>query len=104
MGVLGMGGAMGLISWEFLKMKQKWQYYDRFYPEATELQKTLQREAQIYKEEAYKPISTQDRAMLVHDIETKKMYKSMYQLPIQRYSDPDDDVNAGEYDDAAVAS
>ena len=31
-------------------MEKKWSYYDRFYPEPTQLQKSLVMEAQIHKE------------------------------------------------------
>lgn len=43
-------GAGALATLEFLKVKKQWQYYDRFYPEPTELQKALTRDAMIFKE------------------------------------------------------
>jgi hypothetical protein len=32
----------------------------------------------------------------MQDTETRKVYAQMYQLPLQRYADPDDDCNAGQ--------
>ena len=46
-------GAVGLGMWELTNLKKQWLYYDRFYPEPTELQKTLQREAMMFKEQDY---------------------------------------------------
>ena len=46
-------GALGLGLWELTNLKKQWLYYDRFYPEPTELQKTLQREAMMFKEIDY---------------------------------------------------
>ena len=38
-------GAFALGAYEMHKLQDKWTYYNRFYPEATELQKGLEREA-----------------------------------------------------------
>ena len=46
-------GAVGFGIKEKLNLEYQWQYYDRFYPEATELQKTLTREAMAFKEGAF---------------------------------------------------
>ena len=50
-------GAFGLGFREKLNLEYQWEYYNRFYPEPTELQKTLTREAQLFKETAYQPRS-----------------------------------------------
>ena len=46
-------GAVCLSMWQLTTLKKQWMYYDRFYPEPTELQKTLHREALLYKELDY---------------------------------------------------
>jgi hypothetical protein len=56
--VLGFFGAVGFGSWEYVQMRHKWHYYNKFYPEPTELQKTLNRDAMIYKENSFKNVST----------------------------------------------
>ena len=43
-------GALALSTYELLNLRKQWTYYDRFYPEPTELQKTLSREAMMFKE------------------------------------------------------
>ena len=43
-------GALGLGLKEKLSLEYQWQFYDRFYPEATELQKSLTRDAMAFKE------------------------------------------------------
>ncbi len=50
-------GAVGLGFKEKLNLEYQWEYYNRFYPEPTELQRTLTREALLFKESAYQPRS-----------------------------------------------
>lgn len=72
-------------------LEKQWTYLNRLYPEPTELQKTLYREAQTFKEIQWQQKSIQDRVSM--DTETKKLYGQMYQLPPQRYPEADDDPN-----------
>jgi hypothetical protein len=76
---------------EKLNLEYQWQYYDRFYPEATELQKTLTRDAQIFKEQAFEEPSIEDRRKM--SIEQAKIYEQMYRLAPAKISDPDEDPN-----------
>ena len=76
--IAGLVGATAAGAYEYLKMRQKWTYYNRFYPEATELQKTLNRDAMMFKESAYKEVPTKDRVALTDDIRTQQMYAQMY--------------------------
>ncbi len=85
-------GALGLGFREKLRLEYVWQYYDRFYPEPTELQKTLTREALSFKENAY---VAQPAEIGKIDPETQKIYEQMYRLPPQRIPDPDENPNAG---------
>ena len=64
---VGFFGALASTTYSYIEMRRKWTYYDRFYPEATELQKTLTRDAMMYKEQSYKPVSTEDRVELIRD-------------------------------------
>jgi hypothetical protein len=53
--------AVSLGSYEMHRLQKKWTYYNRFYPEPTELQKSLEREAMSFKEEGFKQKSVEDR-------------------------------------------
>ena len=46
-------GAFSLGLWEFSTLRKRLTFYDRFYPEPTELQRKLNQEAAIFKEQAY---------------------------------------------------
>jgi hypothetical protein len=46
-------GAAAIGGYELINMRKQWTFYDRFYPEPTELQKGLTRDAMIYKEQAF---------------------------------------------------
>ncbi len=85
-------GACALGFREKLQLEYQWQYYNRFYPEPTELQKTLTREALSFKESQYQAPSQEDRTRL--DVDTAKIYEQMYRLPPQSYPDPDENPNA----------
>ena len=85
-------GALALGVNDKINLEYQWQYYDRFYPEATELQKTLTRDALAFKESQYEVPSEEDRTKL--DTDTAKIYEQMYRLPPQRIPDPDENPNA----------
>ena len=76
---------------EKLNLEYQWQFYDRFYPEATELQKTLTREAQTFRETAYEEPTIEERRKMT--VEQQKLYEQMYRLAPQKISDPDEDPN-----------
>ena len=78
-------------------LTQQWTYYDRFYSEPTELQKTLLRDAMIFKEKAYQVTSIDQKLVKVEDPEIRLIYSQMYQLPPQRYPDADDNPNAPKH-------
>lgn len=90
-------GAWALGTYELLQLKKKWTYYDHFYPEPTELQKTLMREAMMYKEQDHKVATVEERLAVLEDPKARQIYSQMYQLPPQRYAEPDDDPNAAEH-------
>ncbi len=77
---------------EKLQLEYQWQYYNRFYPEPTELQKTLTREALSFKEAQFQAPSQEEITQM--DPDTAKIYEQMYRLPPQTYPDPDDNPNA----------
>ena len=78
-------------------LTQQWTYYDRFYSEPTQLQKTLLRDAMIFKEKAYQVTSIDQKLVKVEDPEIRLIYSQMYQLPPQRYPDADDNPNAPKH-------
>jgi len=90
-------GALALSSYELMNMRKQWTYYDRFYPEATELQKTLSREAVMFKEHFYQTSSVEDKLRKLEDPSVRMIYSQMYQLPPQKYADPDNNVNAPDH-------
>lgn len=51
---LSLFGGLAFGFYELSILNHKWKYIDRFYPEPTQLQKTLEREAQQYKENKVK--------------------------------------------------
>ena len=85
-------GALALGVNEKLNLEYQWQYYDRFYPEPTELQKTLTRDAFAFKESQFVVPSEEERTRL--DLDTAKIYEQMYRLPPQKIPDADEDPNA----------
>ena len=85
-------GAVALSFREKLAIEYQWQYYDRFYPEATELQKGLLRDAMVFKESQFEVPSIEERSKL--DLDTKKIYEQMYRLPPQTIPDADENPNA----------
>ena len=92
-------GAICLSMWQLTSLKKQWLYYDRFYPEPTELQKTLYREAQLYKELDYQESSVEDKMAAMEDPELRQKYKQMYMIKPQRYLEEEkaNDINAAEY-------
>lgn len=71
-------GAVALSSYELINMRKQWTYYDRFYPEATELQKTLSREAMMFKEQNYQLSSVEDKLKKLEDPNVRMIYSQMY--------------------------
>ena len=51
-------GACSLGLWEYSNLRKQMTFYDRFYPEPTELQQKLSAEAAIFREKAYQQVST----------------------------------------------
>ena len=45
-----LAGAFAVVFNEKLLLEKKWRYYDRFYPEPTQLQRTLVQEAEVVKQ------------------------------------------------------
>ena len=88
-------GSFAAIFNEKLLLEKKWRYFDRVYPEPTQLQRTLIAEAEVVRDlEAagkLKEKSLDDKRHI--DPETLKVYESMYQLPPQRYPDAEKDWN-----------
>ena len=88
-------GAFALGFREKLNLEYQWEYYNRFYPEPTELQKTLTREAQLFKESGYQPRSQEDLTKI--NLDSEKIYEQMYRLSPQSYPDPDENPNASSH-------
>lgn len=65
--IISFFGAAAIGSYELIKMRKQWTFYDRFYPEPTELQKSLNRDALIYKEEAFNPETTEQKLAKLND-------------------------------------
>jgi hypothetical protein len=87
-------GALAAGSYEYVKLRKQWQYYDRFYPEPTELQKTLYREAMMFKENKFVATSIEEKLAKVEDPDVQQLYSAMYQLPPQRDAAADENVNS----------
>ena len=87
-------GAFACVFYEKSLLEKKWQYYDRFYPEPTQLQKTLVQEAYLIKERDARGFvdKTLEEKKYI-DPETERLYNQMYQLPPQRFPEAEVDVN-----------
>ena len=60
MKIFSLLGACAVIWNEKLSLEKKWRYYDKFYPEPTQLQRTLVVDAQIMKDRAAMGLTSQD--------------------------------------------
>jgi hypothetical protein len=80
-------------------LKKKWLYYDRFYPEPTQLQQKLKQEAMMFKESNYQESSIEEKLAKVEDYELRQKYKQMYMLKPQNYVETEraDDVNSEDH-------
>ena len=58
-------GALSLGMWEYTNLRKRMTFYDRFYPEPTELQRKLAQEAAMFSENAYREESTEERVAKV---------------------------------------
>ena len=92
--IYSLGGSILCALYEKEKLDKKWQYYNRFYPEPTQLQRTLVQEAEIFRQReamGLEEVPLQDK--LDYGPEQERIYEQMYRLPPQRYMEPDQDVN-----------
>ena len=79
--VMAFFGSFACVWYEKISLEKKWTYYNKLYPEATQLQKTLVTEAQMYLErdaKGYQEQSLEEKSYL--DPETEKNYEQMYSL------------------------
>ena len=68
--------AFGLGVFEHFDLNKKWQYLNRFYPEATEFQKNLVREAELHRFRGQLPNLGGKELTL----QEKMIYSQMYRL------------------------
>ena len=78
-------GSFGAVWWEKSQLEKKWSYYDKYYPEATQLQRTLVQEASIIKDRNIQEIAAENKREL--DPEEEKIYSQFYQLPPQKFAE-----------------
>ena len=88
-------GCLGV--YHYLDMTKQLTYYDRFYPEPTELQRTLSTEAMMFKENKFVDKTVEEKMNGFDNPDVRKKYEQMYQLPQQRHADPDEDPNAASH-------
>ena len=68
-------GGFASVWYEKMQLEKKWTYYDRFYPEPTQLQRSLVNEAYIYKIREEKGIKDEElNEKQIIDPETSKIY------------------------------
>ena len=92
-------GACVFGSMELVKFQKQMTYLNRFYPEPTELQKSLEREAFSYKENEYKEKSIAERMAVVSDAEAIHSYQRFYSLGPQGFPEGEQDFNAAEHEE-----
>ena len=84
-----------MVWYERTQLEKKWRYFDRLYPEPTQLQKSLITEAEVYairEQQGIKERTLAEKSVL--DPETRRTYAQLYQLPPMRTAEPDHDPNA----------
>ena len=87
-------GAFAAAYNEKYTLDKKMTYYDRFYPEPTQLQRALVQEAKMFKEREARGIREKTlEEKKVIDPETQKIYEQMYMLPPQRFPEKEQDPN-----------
>ena len=94
MKIVSLLGATAAIYLERQQLEKKWDYYNKFYPEPTQLQRTLVEEAAMFKEREARGLteqSLQDKKFI--DPVTQKTYEQMYQLPPTNTMEGNADVN-----------
>ena len=80
--VMSAFGGLLFIYHERGNLQKKWQYYDRLYPEPTQLQKSLVTEAEMYAKREQLGIKEQTlEEKSVLDPVTRREYTQMYSLP-----------------------
>ena len=78
-------------------LRKKMTFYDHFYPEPTELQRRLGEEAQIFKEQAYKQESNEDRLKKLANPDKVLNYAQFYMLAPQQHIIAEEDINAADH-------
>ena len=79
-------------------MRKQMTYYDRFYPEPTELQQKLSAEAAIFREQAYQQKSNEEREARLQDPKLALNYAQFYMLAPQNHAIAEEDINAADHD------
>ena len=92
-------GACSLGLWEYTNLRKKMTYYDRFYPEPTELQRKLSLEAAMFREQAYKQETIEERMAKVQDPEKALRYAQFYMLAPQAHCIAEEDINAPNHEE-----
>ena len=90
-------GAVLMGAFELSNLKKEHTYYDRFYPETTELQRTLLREAAMLKESQYTESSVDDKLKVLEDPKAQEVYRQFYQLAPQTFADRETNPNAPDH-------
>ena len=90
-------GACTLGLWEFSTLRKRLTFYDRFYPEPTELQRKLNQEAMMFKEQAYQEESVEDRQKKVEDPDKVLKYSQFYMLAPQNYVNSEEEFNPADH-------
>lgn len=84
--------------YERSKLRKQMTFYDRFYPEATQLQQTLAKEAAIVKENTRTKETIEEKMARMSDPTIIAKYNTFYQLPPQRSIEPDEEINAADHE------
>ena len=79
-------GACTLGLWEFSTLRKRLTFYNRFYPEPTELQRKLEQEAMQMKEQAYVGETTAEREAKAEDPDKVLKYSQFYMLAPQNHN------------------
>ena len=87
-------GALTFGFMEYHNLNQKWRFLNRYYPEATQYQRSLETEAQMFKEQQLQEVPYKN--VKYTGVVAGHLYDQMYQLPKMVNVNPDWDVNAAD--------
>ena len=90
-------GACSLGLWEYSTLRKRLTFYDRFYPEPTELQRKLNAEAMNFKESTFQQPTVEERQAKAEDPDKVLKYSQFYMLAPQNHVVAEEQFEADDH-------